>query len=118
MKPDSNSQEPKKSVGEIRKLFGKQLAIQELNENEVRNSIGFNDKNTIVTSIPNTANDYAMGYAQEMGLEFVPALKKQDSSLRTFIEPTQAERAAASRKKYARSLLFISIKTQTLRHPR
>ena len=100
MKPDSNSQEPKKSVGEVRKLFGKQLAIQELNENEVRNSIVFNDKNTIVTSIPNTANDYAMGYAQEMGLEFVPALKKQNSSLRTFIEPTQAERAAASRKKY------------------
>lgn len=96
MKPDSNSQEQKKSVGEIRQLFGKQLAIQELtSKNEV-----FDRKNTIVTSIPNTANDYAMGYAQEMGLEFVPALKKQNSSLRTFIEPTQAERTAASRKKY------------------
>lgn len=98
MKPGSNSQEPKKSVGDIRRLFGKQLAIQEL-----ENPGDFNPKNsndTIVTSIPNTANDYAIGYAKEMGLEFVPAVKKQESSLRTFIEPTQKERAAASRKKY------------------
>ncbi len=34
-----------------------------------------------------------------MGLQFVPALKKQNSSLRTFIEPTQEDRTK-SRKKY------------------
>ena len=45
-------------------------------------------------------NDYAIGYANENGIEFVQAVKKQESSLRTFIEPTQEERAAASRKKY------------------
>lgn len=98
MKPSSNSMIPGKSVAETRNLFGRELAKQERENKE--HDFKFTESDTIVTSIPNTANDYAKGYASEMGLNYSQVITKQHSSLRTFIEPTQAERNAASQKKY------------------
>jgi len=96
MKPTSESMIKGKTVGETRNLFGIELAKQEAREARE----AFNPDDTVVSSIPNTANDYARGYAIEMGIPYVQVIKKRSSSMRTFIEPSQIDRITASEQKY------------------
>ena len=92
---DKCSEVKGKSIGEYRYLFGKQIALQEQN-----NSIDIEKKNVIVCGIPNTAIEYGIGYAEEMGYKYLQVIQKNKTSQRTFIEENNATRIDASNKKY------------------
>ena len=96
MKQKSQSKISGKSVGEMRYLLGVELAKQEKTDS---NELVDKD-NIIVSGIPNTANDYARGYADEMGYEYSQIIQKVSNSMRTFIEPSKEQREKASLKKY------------------
>lgn len=100
MKDNSASNIPGKSVGEMRNLFGVELARQEKTDAVVNDNIILTPSNTVVSGIPNTANDYARGYATEMGYPYLQVIQKVSNSMRTFIEPSKEERTEASNKKY------------------
>jgi len=100
MKDQSASNIPGKSVGEMRYLFGVELARQEKTDAVENNNAILTPMNTVVSGIPNTANDYARGYAAEMGYPYLQVIQKVSNSMRTFIEPSKEERTKASNKKY------------------
>ncbi len=66
-----------KSVYQVRKDFGKQLAIENRIEADV------------VIPVPETAVPAAIGYAQQSGIPFEMALSKNRYIHRTFIQPEQ-----------------------------
>ena len=49
----------------------------------------------VVTGVPESGLTAAVGYAEKAGIPFIPAFSKNSYVGRTFIKPTQAERASA-----------------------
>lgn len=77
------------SVDRSRRLFGRQLAIEQPAEADC------------VISVPDSANSAALGFAEQSGLPFELGLIRNHYVGRTFIEPSQAGRASKVRLKYS-----------------
>lgn len=78
-----------KSVNEMRREMGKQLADEQTIEADM------------VFAVPNSAIPAAAGYAQESGISYEPdALIKDSYTHRTFINPSPSARAEGVRRKF------------------
>ncbi len=77
------------SVDRSRRLFGRQLAIEQPADADC------------VISVPDSANSAALGFAEQSGLPFELGLIRNHYVGRTFIEPSQAGRASKVRLKYS-----------------
>lgn len=103
---DKKSELKSKTVGTYRYLFGKKMAIQENEYNIIDNQqkqiqlLNREKSEVVVCGIPNTAIEYGVGYAEELGYTYSQVIQKNKSSQRTFIEEDNKSRNAASLKKY------------------
>ena len=103
---DKKSELKGKTIGTYRYLFGKNMARQEneyADRDNQKKQIGLlnREKNDVVVcGIPNTAIEYGLGYAEELGYTYSQVIQKNKSSQRTFIEEDNKSRNEASLKKY------------------
>ena len=82
-----------KSVNEVRRNFGKELAKQ-------HPPITNKTKNILVVPVPDTSVPAAEGYAKKLGLEQRQAIIKNRFIGRTFMLPNQAQRKDQLRRKH------------------
>ncbi len=82
-----------KSVNEVRRRFGEELALQ-------HGSIHDNGENVVVVPVPDTSIPEAEGYAQSLGLNMTQAIIKNRYIGRTFMQPTEQARRTQLRRKH------------------
>lgn len=79
-------------VNEIRRDFGKQLALEHAPHD--------NAENTVVVPVPDTSVPIAEGYAEALGLSTRQAIIKNRYIARTFIQPDQENRVEQLNRKH------------------
>jgi amidophosphoribosyltransferase len=88
-------------IGDIRAGLGRQMAA----EYSERQSV---DPHSLVIGIPQSGYLYAESFAEELNLEYQPAITKDLSIGRSFMEPTQEKREQLRDRKYRFNLGMIA----------
>ncbi len=94
------------NITEVRKNFGKFLAIQE--------KVKFDVENTVVVGSPNSGILAGIGYAIESGLPYKQVLVKNPNYNRSFIMPNQKSRIEVCNKKFKIDTDIVDLKNTTI----